>query len=427
MLLGEGVDLVVVNDQGFPDLKAMVATPDLLHAFVPSPTADEILRLDTTTGAVSGMPVGDGPNALSLAKLGGIEQVVVAHRYAKELRVITARPDAKGQHSQRTLPAPDRVLSMSVQDGMALVLEGRTRTVVAIALKDGAELWRSVPLPGTTQLKTMLRFVVASGPNRSIAVLDSKTGARVQADDLEEIADEVADLGAVMDEWRHRAYEADLGEDILRVSDTNGKVPRASVRLPAPSALALSQDGQWLLVLERFAGKIARLDLRSDQPKVAKELQLVDPPAQADRRRGEILFFQGKQSCASCHPEGQGARGARDLAAALASPIHLAAPKDADTLRQLAAYVRGLTALPSPWRGAEGGLLPTLALPDARTGTPDLGRRVFLTSCAKANEFADLAALFDRARETPASKVLERCPDLDAQSRADVEAFVLSL
>ncbi|HEY3446801.1 MAG TPA: hypothetical protein VGK67_10580, partial [Myxococcales bacterium] len=120
-------------------------------------------------------------------------------------------------------------------------------------------------------------------------------------------------------------------------------------------------------------------------------------------------------------------RGARDLAAALASPIHLAAPKDADTLRQLAAYVRGLTALPSPWRGAEGGLLPTLALPDARTGTPDLGRRVFLTSCAKANEFADLAALFDRARETPASKVLERCPDLDAQSRADVEAFVLSL
>ncbi|HEY3446174.1 MAG TPA: hypothetical protein VGK67_07405, partial [Myxococcales bacterium] len=30
MLLGEGVDLVVVNDQGFPDLKAMVATPDLL-------------------------------------------------------------------------------------------------------------------------------------------------------------------------------------------------------------------------------------------------------------------------------------------------------------------------------------------------------------------------------------------------------------
>lgn len=427
MLLGEGVDLVVVNDVGLPDLQQMVATSDLLYAFVLSPTSDEILRLDTTTGAVSGMPVGDGPSAIALAKIDGVEQLVVAHRYAKELRVITARPDAKGQHSQRAIAAPDRALAVSELDGVAFVLEGRTSTVVAIALHDGAELWRSVPLPGATLMKAYEGSLVVSGPHKAMALLLSKTGARVETKtrDLEGLD---PGLPAIWDAWTMRSYEADLGAGVLREIDLNHRIS-ASIPLPAPSALALSQDGQGLLVLERFAGKIARLDVRRN--KVVKELPVIDPPAQADRRDGRAAFFAGKQSCASCHAEGQGLRDARDLSAVLATPAHAAVPpKDPEAVRKLAAHVDRLTAPPSPWRDANGGLLAKVPLADGRQGDAQRGGKLFLSGCSSNAEGAALAALFDRTRGSVAAKVIAGCAsggEMDEAMRADLEAFILSL
>ncbi|MGC4116128.1 MAG: MtsA protein [Myxococcales bacterium] len=425
MLLGSGPDLVIVNDQGFSDLQALAATSDLRFAFVPSPTTDEVLILDTSTAAVTGFSVGDSPSAIAVTSLGGAEQIVVAHRYSPELRIIAARPDEKGRRSGRVLPAPNFVQALAVRDGVAYLGERRTDTLVALALEDGKELWRAPAPPSPRGIAVGESFValgsIASG---EVALFDRKTGAplgttaprpgmSILGGHTEAFGDRVmggrgvralaatssggifvasagpnvgpnaekmstAACGGVgfvdvqarsyprhlcfdsgvtqafaLDEKRSRLYAADVSLGLVHVLDATGmasgdeKARKALLSstalepLPAltparppedfgegkpgepphrrraglevqtgPSALSLSADGKALLVLERFTGRITRLDVSGERPRLDKSFQVGDALTQADRRRGQVLYFadlgRTAMSCDVCHPEGRG-------------------------------------------------------------------------------------------------------------------------
>ena len=63
-------------------------------------------------------------------------------------------------------------------------------------------------------------------------------------------------------------------------------------------------------MLERFTGRITRLDVSGASPRIDRSFPVADALAQTDRRRGQVLFFtdlgRTGMSCDVCHPEGGG-------------------------------------------------------------------------------------------------------------------------
>lgn len=196
---------------------------------------------------------------------------------------------------------------------------------------------------------------------------------------------------------------------------------RAGVEIhTGPQALVLADDGKSLLVLERFTGRLTRLDVTGALPVVKERLPLFDPLVQRERRLGQIVYFadlgRTGMSCDSCHMEGHSEgvfftktgmmriwrsttnRGVRDVPPYFNPPAHPTLENTAafvgsrnrfqnprmsdDEIRYVSTFVRGYTTLPNPFRAEDGGLADEIDLGEGRRGVPAKGRVLFEARCA---------------------------------------------
>ncbi|WP_323383375.1 MtsA protein [Myxococcus dinghuensis] len=134
--------LTVVNDTAFPDLTAMVASPDGGRLFILSPPTDTVFSLDVASGKVEARAVGDGPSAFATWKdARGKAWLGVVHRYQPELRVYAL--DEGADVAPRVLPAPLGASGLEVDGARAVayVAEQVEDRVRALSLEDGRERW----------------------------------------------------------------------------------------------------------------------------------------------------------------------------------------------------------------------------------------------------------------------------------------------
>lgn len=576
--LGEPLELVIVNDSGFVDVIGLVASTDGRYALTASHAADELLALDTTSGVVAHVPVGDGPWALAGATLDGRDVVVVAHRYAAELRIIDVVPGADGLRASRTVAGPSQAHALLVRDGVAYVGEHARDQLVAVELRSGAELWRADVAPNPRGIAFVARAQGAKGPGAGLIAVgslvagevtlialdgsvvdpgiaprpnvDGKGGVAILGGHTEPYADlvvggrgvrallgiagtgvapprlllassgpnigpnqdqmgvtTVGGVGVIdvddssgkagssyarhlafnfgvpqalaLDDTRGRLYVADVGQGLIHTVDVRALLARdekkaraawlASFPLPlpegfplfrprddfgvegaaelrsedstrdappvvqenkrrragvevhtGPSGLALVAGGTRLLVLERFTGRVTRLDVSLDVATVETSWALFDPLVQPERRLGQVLYFadMGRtgMSCDTCHLEGHSEgvfftktgmmrlwksstiRGVRDTppffnppghptledtAAFVGSRNRFQNPplSDAETAR-LTTYVKTLTVPPNPFRARDGGFAESVPLDGGRQGAPARGRSIFEGRCA---------------------------------------------
>lgn len=160
-----GLKVKIVNDTAFPVLTALAVGAKT--AWVASITEDAVYAIDLETKAVTRVEVGDGPSALA-AWRGG---VVVAHRFAPELGVLSA------DGGTQTFPAPNHVAA-ALADGDTLYLAEHARdSVMAFDLAAGKERWRTpvAPNPGALAL-TSKGLAVGSHQTGEIEWLELSTG-----------------------------------------------------------------------------------------------------------------------------------------------------------------------------------------------------------------------------------------------------------
>jgi DNA-binding beta-propeller fold protein YncE len=549
--IGVGADaateIAVVNHAGFPELFGLALSADGAFAFTVSTTTDTLFVLDTRSGDVHAVAVGDGPRDVQVGRVGGVESAVVVHRHAPEIRVIAVAADARGVHLQRVVPGPlnaeTLLLAGDAGGDTAYVAEHAHDTVVAIDLRSGEERFRAPVGPNPRGLALVRRqgtrpeAVLAVGsllagettlldardgrriaevaPRPGVAILDGRTapysdavigGKAVRAlaayrgslfvasigPNVGPNADrvEVTGVGGVgvidpgrrayprhlgfgsgvpqalaVDAPRDRLYVADVAAGLVHIVDARaligGDVERArharlaSLPLPppenaplvrpmedfgvngragaevhtGPQALALSADGERLYVLERFSGRVTRIDTTAaaklgegaaGDAHVYRSFPIVDVLAQRERRAGQILYFadvgRTGMSCDSCHLEGHGegvfyaktgmmriwrsptVRGARDTppyfnpanqptlestAAFVGSRNRFQnPPMSEEEVARLGLFSRTLTTPPNPFRAPTGGLVDALDVGDGRKGRPREGLRHFMAHCA---------------------------------------------
>jgi DNA-binding beta-propeller fold protein YncE len=144
------VNLLVVNDRGFPDLTSLAVTPDGTRVWAASVTTDELLGVDAATGAVSVVQAGDGPSALATWAEGEKQFLAVAHAWAPEVWVCDGLTGAR----LRTLSAPANATGLLVdaRRGLLLLAEHARDTVVALSLSDAHVLWRTPVAPNPKAL-----------------------------------------------------------------------------------------------------------------------------------------------------------------------------------------------------------------------------------------------------------------------------------
>ncbi|WP_425334853.1 MtsA protein [Myxococcus stipitatus] len=145
--------LTLVNDAAFPDLTAMVASPDGRRLFVLSSPTDTVFSVEVGSGRVEVLPVGDGPSALATWKdARGQAFLGVVHRFVPELWVYAL--EAQGAGSPRKLPAPLGASGLEVDGarGVAFVAEQVRDTVRALQLEDGHERWSTAVDPNPRAL-----------------------------------------------------------------------------------------------------------------------------------------------------------------------------------------------------------------------------------------------------------------------------------
>jgi DNA-binding beta-propeller fold protein YncE len=175
------VTLLVVNDQGFPDLTSLVATPDGARVWAASVTTDELVGVDPKTGAVSVVPAGDGPSALATWASAGKQWLAVAHAWAPEVWVCDGLTGAR----VRTLPAPAYATGLVVDStrGLVLVTEHAKDSVVALSLVDGSVRWRAEVAPNPKALALAGDMLVVgslqSGDLEAVALDSGKVGPAI--------------------------------------------------------------------------------------------------------------------------------------------------------------------------------------------------------------------------------------------------------
>jgi hypothetical protein len=544
-LLGDTIDLVIINDTAYVDVTGFVASKDLAYAFTASTSTDEIFALDTASGNVDKIAVGDGPWSIASGDVEGVESIVVGHRWSPELRIIAMKPGADGKRAQRTIPGPVHARAIVVDKGVAYVGEHVEDTLQAIDLKDGAVKWRAEigPNPGGIALagdsiavgslvdgEVQLvsskdgKVSQAIAPRPDVQILGGHTelyakwtmggkGVRALAYDASSklfVASAGPNIGPnpdhmgvqgtggvgvidahaqhydrhlafnygvinafALDAKRARLYGADIAEGLVHVVDTKallssdeakqraahvaafvlpppagfptfrpesdfgpGGVVDKAVNVPpavgdfkdrragvevhtGPVGLALSSDGKSLLVLERFAGKVVKLDV-SSEPKIVTTWNLFDALAQPERRLGEVIYFtdfgRTGMSCDTCHLEGHSegvfftktgmeriwrsptVRGTRDTPPYFNPPAHATLeetssyvgsnnrfqnlPMTQPEVLRLAGFCKTITTPANPHRTKDGGLVDDLDLGDGRTGHPKHGRVTFESRCA---------------------------------------------
>ncbi len=194
---------------------------------------------------------------------------------------------------------------------------------------------------------------------------------------------------------------------------------RAGVEMHSgPRAVALTPDGSTLLVLNRFTGTLACIDVRQagrGRATLQGQLALADVLAQPQRRIGQILYFadfgRSGMSCDSCHLEGHTegiffekthplriyrattVRGSRYTPPYFtpASTFSLAqtalfvgnrnrlhnADLTPEEVTALTLYVQTLATLPNPFAGLDGAPPREVELPDGPSGSPQKGMYLF--------------------------------------------------
>ncbi len=163
--------LTVVNDAGFPDLRALAAVGagELVAA---SETTDTLFALKPEGASAQPVPGGDGPSALAAwtdpAKR---SWVLVGHRFAPELWLFT-------RDEVRKLPAPAGVAGIAVAGDVACLSDEDRHEVVALDLPSGHERWRAKVSPGPGPLAVAGDLVaVGCRDSGQVELLDLATGA----------------------------------------------------------------------------------------------------------------------------------------------------------------------------------------------------------------------------------------------------------
>lgn len=183
-----------------------------------------------------------------------------------------------------------------------------------------------------------------------------------------------------------------------------------------PRALSLSADGKRLFVLERFTGTIAVIDVsRPGKAGWVEQYAVTNALTQPTRRLGQVLYFadlgRTAMSCDACHLEGHGEgvlfektmplriyrsttlRGSRETppyftpasthsmgetAKIVGARNRFHNPDPSPTeIEALTLYASLIPTLPNPFVGADGAPVPSLVLPDGRTGRPLEGLKLF--------------------------------------------------
>jgi len=192
---------------------------------------------------------------------------------------------------------------------------------------------------------------------------------------------------------------------------------RAGVELHSgPRELALSASGTQLYVLDRFTATLALVeDVRTDRPRLVRQIALEPGPGPRERRLGQVLYFadmgRSGMSCDTCHLEGHDegilfekthplriyrsptVRGTRETPPYFTPASTSSLPETArfvgdrnrymnptlteSEVRQLALFSATVTTLPNPYRGPDGAPPSTVDLPGGGTGRPPEGRKLF--------------------------------------------------
>ena len=199
---------------------------------------------------------------------------------------------------------------------------------------------------------------------------------------------------------------------------------RAGVELySGPRAVALSTDGKSLFVLNRFTGRLAKLDVSKKDVVQVADWPLTPMLEQLERRVGEVLYFadvgRSAMTCDTCHLEGH-AEGilfektrpmriyrSTSIRAARETPPYFTPASTssiAETMKNvgdrnrfhnpdlndheinaLTLYGTGIVLLPNPNLDADGAPVAALTLPDGRVGHPRAGLTRFEASCASCH------------------------------------------
>lgn len=205
---------------------------------------------------------------------------------------------------------------------------------------------------------------------------------------------------------------------LRRAADFGAAAPSPISLHTGPWSLSLSADGSTLHVLERFTGRVTRVDVSAAAGGTMTVLggrTMLDMTQLRQRRIGEIVFFtdlgDSRMSCDACHRDGHGEgvlytkgdrlhiyrvptlRNIREtppyftpvLAGSLPkissevlgrNRFHRPEPSKLE-VGALAMYQASLTAPPNPLRGPQGQLPTALVLPDGKTGNAAKGLQVF--------------------------------------------------
>ena len=229
--------------------------------------------------------------------------------------------------------------------------------------------------------------------------------------------------------------------DWFRPSSDFGVKGRSGLEIHSgPQALALLDQGRSLLVLSRFNGTLTEMDVTDPRNmRVRKVWPGPSMGSQALRRRGEIIYFSdlgnSSMSCDGCHLEGHNdgvlfekshplhiyrvssLRGAR-----LTPPYFFPGPLPSlevtaervlarnrfqnpiptpGEIEALTEYQKMFGWLPNPHRTLEGGLPPSLQLPDGEIGRPAQGMKLFEGKGGCATSACHPAPLFTPDQSPP--------------------------
>ena len=174
---GEGkvAGLVLVNDTHFPDLTALVASPDGAWLFALSTPDDHVYALELATKQVTQLQTADGPSALAVwTDPEKKSWLVVAHRFAATLVLLPI-----GGGDPKRLPAPANASSLLVRGDVLFLAEHARDTVSALALTEGGkEKWRTPVGANPDQLALTARgLAVGCAQSAEVEWLDPVTGA----------------------------------------------------------------------------------------------------------------------------------------------------------------------------------------------------------------------------------------------------------
>jgi hypothetical protein len=216
--------------------------------------------------------------------------------------------------------------------------------------------------------------------------------------------------------WR-LAVPPPAGFPLARDAADYGVNGRAGVALHSgPRALVLSGSAAQLYVLDRFTATVAVVEeVRTDRPRLARQIALEPSPGPRERRLGQVLYFtdmgRSGMTCDSCHLEGHDegilfekthplriyrsptVRGSRETPPyftpastfSLTETARMVGDRNRymnptlteSEVRQLTLFSATLTTLPNPYRGADGAPPSSVPLPGGGTGRPLEGRKLF--------------------------------------------------